>query len=340
MKNGRFSLKNTGKRWFTSTWKASLSTWLKSGLTVASSVIVDVMPYFTLAPKSPFVVGAPHALRRRRALVASRRSRSESLRATARLVQLVEDERRVRSRTPTCPAACAGHDHDTPMRLTAPEEQHAHPHVVAAARSGCSAAAAASRRCSPSVVHAAGALPDPVRRRVLVRCRVFSASIWMPLGLTNMWYATWPVRVESRLIANPVVVPRVVAPADRRADLRSGSASKQLEREVESRRRRNATHTLVCCFARFAAQRVVGHPLVERQRLARPGGVIQHPVQLRRRCRALRTQFGVCRRPGRSQWLRTAKQRALQGRLGSRSVVLAHWHYGLQGSRVSRAFPG
>ena len=53
IKNGRFSEKNVGKRWFTSTWKASLSTWLKSGLTVASSVIVDVMPYFPLMPTSP-----------------------------------------------------------------------------------------------------------------------------------------------------------------------------------------------------------------------------------------------------------------------------------------------
>ena len=53
MKNGRFSEKNVGKRWFTSTWNASLSTWLKSGLTVASSVTVDVMPYLPLMPKSP-----------------------------------------------------------------------------------------------------------------------------------------------------------------------------------------------------------------------------------------------------------------------------------------------
>ena len=41
MKNGRFSEKKFGKRWFTSTWNASLSTWLKSGFTVASSVIVE-----------------------------------------------------------------------------------------------------------------------------------------------------------------------------------------------------------------------------------------------------------------------------------------------------------
>ena len=30
---------------------------------------------------------------------------------------------------------------------------------------------------------------------------VCSASICMPAGLTNMWYATWPARVESRLTA-------------------------------------------------------------------------------------------------------------------------------------------
>ena len=53
MKNGRFSEKKTGKRWLTSTWNASLSTWLKSGLTVASTVTVDVRPYLPLMPKSP-----------------------------------------------------------------------------------------------------------------------------------------------------------------------------------------------------------------------------------------------------------------------------------------------
>jgi hypothetical protein len=52
MKNGRFSEKNTGNRWLTSTWNASLSTWLKSGLTVASSVIVEVSPILVLKPKS------------------------------------------------------------------------------------------------------------------------------------------------------------------------------------------------------------------------------------------------------------------------------------------------
>src|SRR5215207_9181098 len=52
MKNGRFSEKKSGKRWLTSTWKASLSTWLKSGLIVASAVISEVTPYFTERPAS------------------------------------------------------------------------------------------------------------------------------------------------------------------------------------------------------------------------------------------------------------------------------------------------
>jgi hypothetical protein len=36
-----------------STWNASLSTWLKSGLIVASSVMVDVRPHLALSPRSP-----------------------------------------------------------------------------------------------------------------------------------------------------------------------------------------------------------------------------------------------------------------------------------------------
>ena len=53
MKKGRFSEKKFGKRWLTSTWNASLSTWLKSGLIVASSVTVEVIPYLPLRPRSP-----------------------------------------------------------------------------------------------------------------------------------------------------------------------------------------------------------------------------------------------------------------------------------------------
>ena len=61
MKNGRFSEKKIGKRWFTSTWNASLSTWLKSGFTVASSVIVGVRPSRLLNPMSPWLPVSFHA---------------------------------------------------------------------------------------------------------------------------------------------------------------------------------------------------------------------------------------------------------------------------------------
>ena len=60
MKKGRFSLKKIGKRLLTSTSNASLSTWLKSGLMVASRVTVEVMPYLTLAPKSALRRDACH----------------------------------------------------------------------------------------------------------------------------------------------------------------------------------------------------------------------------------------------------------------------------------------
>ena len=45
----------------TSTWKASDSTWLKSGLTVASTVAVEVTPYFTLTPTSGSLSAGPKA---------------------------------------------------------------------------------------------------------------------------------------------------------------------------------------------------------------------------------------------------------------------------------------
>ena len=44
MKNGRFSEKKRGNRWLTSTWKASLSTWLKSGLKVPSRATDELRP--------------------------------------------------------------------------------------------------------------------------------------------------------------------------------------------------------------------------------------------------------------------------------------------------------
>ncbi len=61
MKKGRFSEKKIGKRWLTSTWKASLSTWLKSGLTVASTVMVDVSPNLPDSPTAAVLSNAPHA---------------------------------------------------------------------------------------------------------------------------------------------------------------------------------------------------------------------------------------------------------------------------------------
>src|SRR5882672_2471254 len=176
MKYGRFSSKKTGNRWLTSTWNASLSTWLKSGLIVASSVMVDVSPYLTLAPKSPFDEAAPHD-------------------CAASLVWFVEtvalgitsSTRGWRSSSKTsgacdsnthCPGAMEGHDHDTPIRLLC------------------------RKNSTPMRTS------EPPRKPTLCQTQsgdessffpVFSASIWMPLGFTNMWYATCPARVESRL---------------------------------------------------------------------------------------------------------------------------------------------
>ena len=45
----------------TSTWKASLSTWLKSGFTVPSRVIDEVTPYFTETPASGLESAGPKA---------------------------------------------------------------------------------------------------------------------------------------------------------------------------------------------------------------------------------------------------------------------------------------
>ncbi len=48
-----------GNRWLTSTWNASLSTWLKSGLTVASSVIVGRQSPLGADAEIAVGVGAP-----------------------------------------------------------------------------------------------------------------------------------------------------------------------------------------------------------------------------------------------------------------------------------------
>ena len=50
MKNGRFSGKNTSKRWLMVTCGSSDSTWLKSGLTVRSSVTASLITAFASMP--------------------------------------------------------------------------------------------------------------------------------------------------------------------------------------------------------------------------------------------------------------------------------------------------
>ena len=52
-KNGRFSSKKSANRSLTAICPASASTWLKSGLYVASSVRLEVRPYLALKPNSP-----------------------------------------------------------------------------------------------------------------------------------------------------------------------------------------------------------------------------------------------------------------------------------------------
>ena len=50
MKNGRFSGKNTSKRWFTVTCGSSDSTWLKSGFTVRSTVTASLITALASTP--------------------------------------------------------------------------------------------------------------------------------------------------------------------------------------------------------------------------------------------------------------------------------------------------
>src|SRR2546426_9342636 len=73
MKNGRFSGKNTSNRWFSVTCGSSVSTLLKSGLTVASNVRASRTTTFASSPKrsSPSVrnAGASSSRKRARATV-------------------------------------------------------------------------------------------------------------------------------------------------------------------------------------------------------------------------------------------------------------------------------
>jgi hypothetical protein len=99
MKNGRFSSKKTGKRSLSSTWHWSLSIWLKSGLTVASSVIVEVTPYLTLTPASPVASGERQARVSPRPL-APRDGEARDHREEERLPEVLEDDGHVRFEHP------------------------------------------------------------------------------------------------------------------------------------------------------------------------------------------------------------------------------------------------
>src|SRR5688572_32039978 len=59
-KNGRFSGKNTSKRWLTVTCGSSDSTWLKSGLMVKSSDIASRGTSFTSIPARPSLRSEEH----------------------------------------------------------------------------------------------------------------------------------------------------------------------------------------------------------------------------------------------------------------------------------------
>ena len=115
MKNGRFSEKNTGNRWFTSTWNASLSTWLKSGFTVASSVTVEVRPHFALRPRSP-VLSDSHSDGVARSCAREYVAEGISSRV-GRAARSVNPSFACFSNT-HLPGSSAGQATETPMRLT------------------------------------------------------------------------------------------------------------------------------------------------------------------------------------------------------------------------------
>ena len=160
MKKGRFSEKKSGKRWLTSTWKASLSTWLKSGLTVPSSVTVEVSA--ELGAEAEVAVGRRPSPARRASHAPGwpRRWRSGSARASA-AARAVEASATRASRKPTRPGSSARPDDRDAEPADPPPEQHAHPDAVAALE-----ADAGERQPDlhlvAAIVDAAGAVPDPV----------------------------------------------------------------------------------------------------------------------------------------------------------------------------------
>jgi hypothetical protein len=116
MKNGRFSEKKRGYRWFTWTWNASLSTWLKSGLTVPSSVAWEVRPYFTVRPASGSESAGANAAGVARVSRREYVAEGVTSRVSGRL-------RSWRISAACCsmklfPAGTIGHEADMPRRLT------------------------------------------------------------------------------------------------------------------------------------------------------------------------------------------------------------------------------
>src|SRR5439155_22033390 len=92
-----------------------LSTWLKSGFTVPSSVTVEVTPYLTLAPRSPFERGSFHADAASRVwlcesvalgITSSRRG----WRSSSNISGTFDSNTHL-------PGGIPGHDHDIPDRL-------------------------------------------------------------------------------------------------------------------------------------------------------------------------------------------------------------------------------
>ena len=196
MKNGRFSEKKIGKRWLTSTWNASLSTWLKSGLTVASRVTVDDSPHFTLTPRVAVVVGIPHSLGGS-GPDRARTSRTESPRASAAAVMSVNASFACFWNT-HLPGSSAGQETETPTRLMRRQNRIAHLHVGSALEADRLQRQTNLDRVA-GIGDAPGALPDPVGRGVFAAAGVLSMSSWMPLGLTSRWYEVCPVPSASRL---------------------------------------------------------------------------------------------------------------------------------------------
>ena len=200
----------------TSTWKASLSTWLKSGLTVASSVTVGRQSPLRAQAEVAVGVGRPQRAGAARSWLRVSTCRRNQLARRPRL----EDRRSRASRAvwkTHLPGSSAGHDTDTPMRLT--RRQNRMPICTSAPplkRIVCERQA--DLDVVALVVDAAGALPDPVRRGVLVpRQRVDHVELNAArVDHQVVGRLAGAERVEAQ--ADPVVAPDVVAAGDRCLD--------------------------------------------------------------------------------------------------------------------------